>query len=51
MTITTRTIQANGFSFAVDEAGEGDHLALCLHGFPDHLRSFRHQLPVLAAAG
>ena len=24
---------------------------LCLHGFPDHLRSFRHQLPALAAAG
>ena len=24
---------------------------LCLHGFPDHARSFRHQLPVLAEAG
>jgi pimeloyl-ACP methyl ester carboxylesterase len=26
-------------------------LVLCLHGFPDHARSFRHQLPALAAAG
>jgi pimeloyl-ACP methyl ester carboxylesterase len=24
---------------------------LCLHGFPDHARTFRHQLPALAAAG
>lgn len=24
---------------------------LCLHGFPDHKGSFRHQLPALAAAG
>lgn len=26
-------------------------MALCLHGFPDHMRSFRFQLPALAAAG
>lgn len=26
-------------------------VVLCLHGFPDHARSFRHQLPALAAAG
>ncbi len=32
------------------EAGVGP-LVLCLHGFPDHARSFRHQLPALAAAG
>jgi pimeloyl-ACP methyl ester carboxylesterase len=31
-------------------AGEGP-IVLCLHGFPDHFRSFRHQLPALAAAG
>lgn len=32
------------------EAGQGETVLL-LHGFPDTLRSFRHQLPVLAEAG
>jgi pimeloyl-ACP methyl ester carboxylesterase len=44
------TVRARGLTFATLEEGEGP-LVLCLHGFPDHLRSFRHQLPVLAAAG
>lgn len=51
MTITTRRIEANGFSFAVDEAGEGDRLALCLHGFPESRFSWRFQLPLLAEMG
>lgn len=46
-----RTIEANGFRFAVDEAGEGDHLALCLHGFPESRHSWRFQLPLLAEMG
>jgi pimeloyl-ACP methyl ester carboxylesterase len=37
-------------SFRGLEAGEGP-VVLCLHGFPDHPRTFRHQLPALAAAG
>ena len=49
--ITTRTIDANGLSFVVDEAGEGDAVALLLHGFPESRISWRHQLPVLAAQG
>lgn len=49
--ITTRTVEANGFRFAVDEAGEGDHLALCLHGFPESRFSWRFQLPMLASMG
>lgn len=44
------TVQANGLTFHCLEMGEGP-LALCLHGFPDHANSFRHQLPVLAKAG
>ena len=43
-------VHANGLRFATLEAGDGP-LVLCLHGFPDHARSFRHQLPALAAAG
>ena len=49
-TFKTGTVQANGLHFHFLEMGEGP-LALCLHGFPDHARSFRYQLPVLAAAG
>ena len=49
--VTTRTIEANGFRFAVDEAGEGERLALCLHGFPESRKSWRHQVPLLASMG
>ncbi len=49
--IRTRTVQANGLSFVVDEAGEGDAVALFLHGFPESRRSWRAQLPALAALG
>ena len=49
--ISTRRIEANGQVFAIDEAGEGDAVALCLHGFPESRFSWRFQLPALAAAG
>ena len=51
MTISRRTVEANGFAFAVDEAGEGNRLALCLHGFPESRFSWRAQMPVLADLG
>ena len=44
-------VEANGQRFEVVEAGEGDRLALCLHGFPEHAVSWRHQMPVLAGLG
>ena len=47
----TPFIEANGLRFEVLEAGSGDKLALCLHGFPEHAVSWRHQIPVLAAMG
>lgn len=43
-------VAANGIDFVAYEQGEGQ-LALCLHGFPDHARSFRHQMAPLAEAG
>ncbi len=49
--ITTRHVEANGLRFAVDEAGTGDDIALCLHGFPESRYSWRHQLAPLAAMG
>ncbi len=44
------TIATAELTFHALEAGAGP-LVLCLHGFPDDARSFRHQLPALAAAG
>jgi pimeloyl-ACP methyl ester carboxylesterase len=45
------TIAANGLRFHVAEAGGGDRLALCLHGFPECWYSWRHQMPLLARLG
>jgi 4-alpha-glucanotransferase len=44
------SVRAGGLTFHYLEAGVGP-LVLCLHGFPDHARSFRFQLPALAKAG
>jgi pimeloyl-ACP methyl ester carboxylesterase len=49
--ISTRSIEANGLSFAIDECGSGPDIALCLHGFPESRHSWRHQLPLLADLG
>lgn len=49
--VAIREVAANGLTFEVAETGEGDHLALCLHGFPELNYSWRHQMPLLAAKG
>ena len=49
--IETVMVEANGIKFEVDTCGQGDCLALCLHGFPEHSVSWRYQIPVLAALG
>lgn len=49
--VSSRRIDANGLGFTVDEAGEGDDVALLLHGFPESRFSWRHQLPLLAGLG
>lgn len=44
-------IPANGLVFEVFEAGEGDRLALLLHGFPQHAVMWRHLVAPLVAKG
>lgn len=48
--VTERTVATNGVELHVTEAGAGFPVVLC-HGFPELGYSWRHQLPVLAAAG
>ena len=45
------TVKANGLRFHVAMAGEGDRLALCLHGFPECWFSWRNQIPLLTRLG
>lgn len=47
---THREVSANGIRLHVAELGTGP-LVLLLHGFPEFWWAWRHQLPVLAAAG
>ena len=49
--ISVDWVEANGLRFEVAQAGEGDHLALCLHGFPELHFSWRSQMPLLAEMG
>jgi pimeloyl-ACP methyl ester carboxylesterase len=44
-------VAANGINFEVASMGQGDRLALCLHGFPEHAYSWRYQMPLLARLG
>jgi pimeloyl-ACP methyl ester carboxylesterase len=50
-TIQHDFVRANGLRFHVATCGEGERLALCLHGFPECWYSWRHQLPLLAQLG
>lgn len=49
--ISVVPVEANGLVFEVAQAGEGDRLALLLHGFPELHYSWRHQIPMLAGMG
>jgi pimeloyl-ACP methyl ester carboxylesterase len=50
--VDAHRVNANGIDFATLQAGPVDGpLVLLLHGFPELARSWRHQLPALAAAG
>jgi pimeloyl-ACP methyl ester carboxylesterase len=49
--MTVTWVEANGLTFEVAQAGAGDHLALCLHGFPELNYSWRYQMSTLAKLG
>jgi pimeloyl-ACP methyl ester carboxylesterase len=44
------SFEHGALTFSAQAMGDGP-VVLCLHGFPDNARSFRHQLPALAEAG
>ncbi len=48
--IVHRTVEANGVTIHLAEAGSGPLVLLC-HGFPESGYSWRHQLKALAQAG
>ena len=50
MIAETIVLQRDDLRFTAYAAGEGPTV-LCVHGFPDNARSFRHQFPALVAAG
>jgi len=44
-------IQTRGLTFEVAVHGEGDRLALLMHGFPECAHSYRYQIPLLTRLG
>ena len=46
--VSHRWVRAPGIDFHVAEAGEGDDVVLCLHGWPQHWYEWRHLMPALA---
>lgn len=52
LTSTERFVDTNGVTLRLTEAGErGAPVVVLAHGFPELAYSWRHQIPVLAAAG
>lgn len=49
-TLTRQHEKYGELNFSALALGKGP-VVLCLHGFPDHALSYRHQLPAFAAAG
>lgn len=46
--VSHRWVRARGIEFHVAEAGSGDDVVLCLHGWPQHWFEWRHLMPALA---
>jgi pimeloyl-ACP methyl ester carboxylesterase len=46
--VSHRWVTAGGVRFHYAEAGSGDDVVLCLHGWPQHWYEWRHLVPALA---
>jgi pimeloyl-ACP methyl ester carboxylesterase len=46
--VTHHQVRARGLEFHYAEAGSGDDVVLCLHGWPQHWYEWRHLMPALA---
>jgi pimeloyl-ACP methyl ester carboxylesterase len=46
--VSHRTVRVRGLDFHLAEAGSGDDVVLCLHGWPQHWYEWRHLMPALA---
>lgn len=46
--VSHRSVRARGLDFHLAEAGSGEDVVLCLHGWPQHWYEWRHLLPALA---
>src|SRR4051812_7366547 len=46
--VSHHRVRARGVEFHYAEAGGGDDVVLCLHGWPQHWYEWRHLLPALA---
>jgi pimeloyl-ACP methyl ester carboxylesterase len=46
--VSHRSVRARGLDFHVAEAGQGDDVVLCLHGWPQHWYEWRNLMPALA---
>lgn len=46
--VTHHRVRARGIEFHYAEAGSGDDVVLCLHGWPQHWYEWRHLMPALA---
>jgi pimeloyl-ACP methyl ester carboxylesterase len=46
--VSHRTVRARGLDFHLAEAGSGEDVVLCLHGWPQHWYEWRALMPALA---
>jgi pimeloyl-ACP methyl ester carboxylesterase len=46
--VSHRFVEAGAHRFHLAEAGSGDDVVLCLHGWPQHWYEWRHLMPALA---